>query len=247
MDDNEQDQPFNVNRDQLSTPSLHNISRKTDLKKILLIGGVIVLILLILIILVIVVSNKDSNNNSKDDSQNKEENPEQADEEKKIGEINCIFDTSKKTRILSKEFKTQDIAIYVDKKKVIFTREYDFENFGIHHVTFLIFSDLNMDYMFKDIPELLSVEMISNKTVKVTSMISAFENAENMVNFKIQGFNTSSVTSMNRLFKGTKFTEIDTKGLDSNNVIDMSYMFSECSKIYNLDLSNYTITLKKKN
>ena len=63
--------------------------------------------------------------------------------------------------------------------------------------------------MFKNVPELISVEMLSNNTAKIVSMIGAFEDAENLVNFKIEGFDTSQVKSMKYLFKGTKFNEFD--------------------------------------
>ena len=41
-----------------------------------------------------------------------------------------------------------------------------------------------MDYMFADLP-LLSVNMISEKNVKFSSMISAFENCENLNTFNM--------------------------------------------------------------
>ena len=137
------------------------------------------------------------------------------------------------------------MIIYIDGEKVRYTKEYNFQEFGIHRINFLIFEDFNMDYMFKDIPEILSVEMYSEKNATITSMISVFDNAENLVNFKIVGFDTSKVKSMRSLFKGTKFQEIDTEGLDTKNVEDMSYMFSnmpllEYVHVDNLDTSKVT-------
>ena len=163
MEDNT-DEPFNINRDELSTPSLRKVNDTNNLKNIIIIAGAVALMLVILIIIIVLATKKsDSNEKSKN----------------KIGELVCIFDTSSQTRILSDDFKTQDIEIYVDGTKIKFSREYKFPTFGIHHVNFHIFSDLNMDYMFKNIPEIVSVEMISDKKAKISSMTGAFDKAEN--------------------------------------------------------------------
>ena len=230
MEDNNVDQPFNINRDELSTPSLRQIKKQYDIKKIVVIAGEVILLLLILIVIIIIAS-KDKN---------------QKNDRKAIGEISCIFDTLKKTRILSDDFKKQDIQIYVDGKEIKYSKEYTFPNFGIHRVNFHIFSDFDMNYMFKNIPELLSVEMISNNNAKIISMIGAFEDAENLVNFKIEGFDTSQVKSMKNLFKGTKFKDLDTKGLDTKNVEDMSYMFSYMPNLEYIHVDNLDTSKVKK-
>ena len=209
MEDNKDDQPFNINRDELSTPSMRQIGDKKDIIKIIIITTAIIFVITLLIILIIVAS-KSKGSKAKE----------------KIGEIRCIFDTTKKTKILSDDFKSQNINIYIDGIQIKYSKEYDFPRNGIHHVHFYIYDELNMDYMFKEIPELLSVEMSSEKKAKITSMIGAFEKAENLVNLKIEGFDTSRVTSMHKHFFGTKFSEINTEGIDSKNVVDMSYMFS---------------------
>ena len=40
-----------------------------------------------------------------------------------------------------------------------------------------------MDYMFKDVKELTSVEMKSDKNCQIESMISTFENCEHLESF----------------------------------------------------------------
>jgi hypothetical protein len=54
--------------------------------------------------------------------------------------------------------------------------------------------------MFKDVPDLLSVEMKSEQNCEITSMISTFENCENLNSFKITGFNGEKIKSMKKLF-----------------------------------------------
>ena len=92
-----------------------------------------------------------------------------------------------------------------------------------------------MDYMFADLPLLLTVNMISEKNAKISSMISAFENSENLNTFNMVGFNTGNIKSLKRLFYNTQISNIDM--FDTSNVQDMSYMFA-FSSLSNIDLEN---------
>ena len=56
MEDNKDDQPFNINRDELSTPSMRQIGKNNDIKKIIIISAAIILLIVILIFLIILVS-----------------------------------------------------------------------------------------------------------------------------------------------------------------------------------------------
>jgi|GEM_PF-1482595 len=65
----------------------------------------------------------------------------------------------------------------------------------------------------------------------ITGLINV-ENSEN--------FDTSNVTSMNRMFQGaSNLTEIDVSRWDTSNVIDMSYMFDYASGLTKLDVSSW--------
>ncbi len=89
----------------------------------------------------------------------------------------------------------------MDGEIIIFSKEYKFESQGIHNVQFLLYSNnINMDNMFKDVSLITSVEMTTNKNIKITSMISTFENCENLNDFSIQGFNTEEIKSLSKLF-----------------------------------------------
>ena len=143
VNNNDADDPFNINRDELSTPSLHKLGQKTDLKKVIIISSIALLVLIILIIIIVLATKKS------DESSNKSNDNEPSDdiiEGDEIGKIECIFDTAKQTRILSDEFNSQKMIIYIDGEKVKYTKEYYFQEFGIHRINFLIFEDFNMDY-----------------------------------------------------------------------------------------------------
>ena len=109
-----------------------------------------------------------------------------------------------------------------------------------------------MDYMFKDVYNLKSVEIISNKNLEILSMISSFENCENLEKVKNKGFNTNNIKSMKKLFYNSKINEfdldLDELNITTNNVEDMPYMFarikSEKLNLVNLNTEN-VITMKE--
>lgn len=56
-----------------------------------------------------------------------------------------------------------------------------------------------MDYMFQNILELKSINMTSDKEVKIISMKSTFENCENIEKIIISGFKTSEIESLSKI------------------------------------------------
>ena len=204
-------------------------------KKKLLIGGMVAAIILIILITIIIIVS----------TSGKSENEEEPDYSKltKLGEINCIFDVNsitQPTEILGNEFvKNSKFNIIIDEKSIKYSKEYLFSKTGEQNVQFIIYEDFNMDNMFKNLNNLLSVNMISDKNVKITSMISSFENCNSLETLIIKGFDTTNVKSMHKFLYesyGEKidFTKIE---IDTKNVEDMSYMLSN-TRIENLDLKN---------
>ena len=63
-----------------------------------------------------------------------------------------------------------------------------------------------MNYMFKDIKDLISVEMKSNSNCQILSMVGTFENCIKLIDFNISGFNLEQVTSMRYLFFNSSLT-----------------------------------------
>jgi len=58
-------------------------------------------------------------------------------------------------------------------------------------LNYIIYDNLDMDYMFQNIEDVISIEMISEKSGKITSIKSSFENCNNLEKIKINGFDTS--------------------------------------------------------
>lgn len=89
----------------------------------------------------------------------------------------------------------------------------------------------------------------------------------NLINLKIQNFNTENVQDMSYMFGGTALKTLDLSFLKANNIKDMSYMFHNCgpiikfkyintqkvinmakmfyicNKLQSLDISNFDTTL----
>ena len=140
-----------------------NKGEKEERKKQIIIGIVAFVLLLAIIIFIIIVASSGSKGGS--DKEDKEDTDFQV-----IGEIKCLYEirsNTENTLLLSDEFvKNTDFDIYIDNKKIKYSKEYKFPTTGEHNVVFKLYEGVNMDYMFKDIQLILSVEMVSNEIVK---------------------------------------------------------------------------------
>jgi surface protein len=185
-----------------------------------------------------------------------------------IGEINCIYDiqsTGENTILLGEEFdKTSEFDIFIDDQKIKYTKEYKFDKAGQHKVQIKLYENINMDYMFKDVHDIISVEMKSDKNCQITSMISVFENCESFYNFTLIGFGADNLKSMQKLFYKSwlnqySFTSFNTlaledisymfastyidkfnlKDINTNRVSDMSHLFDDCSSLEYADFTGF--------
>jgi hypothetical protein len=65
-----------------------------------------------------------------------------------------------------------------------------------------------MNYMFKNVTSIFSVEMNSDKGAKILSMISTFESCNSLESFSINGFNSKYLTSMRKVFYNSALSNI---------------------------------------
>ena len=231
--------------------------RKKKLLGIILSIALLFIFLLIIIIIIVVSDKGDKEENNDSDGDNNEY----------IGEIKCIYDIqtiSKTTTLISNDYKKEAyFDIYIDNTKIKYSKEYKFSSIGNHEVKMKLYKDLDMDYMFKDIQVIISVEMNSEKNCKITSMISSFENCKNLKNFAINGFNgdnllslkklffntglisfnfhydfTSNVEDISYMFYSTNINEFYFNSFDMNKVTNMSHMFEDCSSLLRVDFND---------
>ena len=160
-----------------------------------------------------------------------------------IGSIICTYDIqniSKTTKLLGNEFEVKSLFdLYIDGKKVQYSKEIKFNSIGKHKIEIKLYEKLNMDNMFKNIKDLISIEMKSEKDCLITSMISTFENCNQLMEFKIDGFNVEQVKSTNKMFYNTSLSIFNFSSFNTKNLEDMSYMFAYSSiKKFSLNIFN---------
>ena len=166
-----------------------------------------------------------------------------------IGEIRCVYEVSlsnNEIKILGDEYeKKTEVEIYLGNstyKK--FSKEKKVENINLYGIpiqnvyfTFKIYEDINMDYMFKNVPGIISIEMESKNNCKILSMISTFEYSKKASDWDdpsprisqitIKGFSVDKLKSMHKLLYSRPFGTISFDFFDTISLEDISYMFAE--------------------
>ena len=99
----------------------------------------------------------------------------------------------------------------------------------------------DMNDMFYDCENLISLDLTNFNTSNVTNMYTMFGycNSLQTITFGNQ-FNTSKVTTMDSMFNGCgALTNLDISNFDTSKVTNMYSMFYNCSSLTNLTLSNF--------
>ena len=210
-------------------------------KLIALTIGITVALVLIIIIIIIITSVRDNNTNENEEKGKDTDDDKERESTEILAEINCYYDVQsnlRETNILSNNFRKEqfDFDIYINNEKIKYSQTYQFPKIGLNTVKYVIYEKMNMDNMFRDVVDLYSVNMASEKNCEITSMISTFENCQRLISFNFEGFNTTQLTSMQKLFYKTSLSEISLNNFYTKNVKDMSYMLAS-TEISKIDLS----------
>ena len=212
-----------INDQETSITSIIQKEEEKNWKKYILIGVPILVVIIIIIVLIIILAKEDK------------KTPHIS-----IGEILYTLDidsNSKEIDILGNEYNKQSsFDIYIDDNLSKYSKKYIFKTTGIHEIKIVLYENINMDYMFKDVKSLISIEMNSTSNASIISMISTFENCNNLENIEVNGFLTNEIKSINKIFYNTKLYILDISWLNTSNIEDMSYMFA-LSTIIEIDLS----------
>ena len=207
------DDIFSLN-DEDQKKLLEQKSSSNITQKYIIIGFII--LFLILITIIIILSVKLSSK-----SENETEDNDSIDYSKVVGEINCIFNIeniNKDISILSNEYQKENnnFDILINNKKIKDSKIYKFPSNGLNTLKYVLYGDINMDNMFKNIQQLTSVSMTSTKNTKITSMISTFEACINLQSFDINGFDYTELKSMRKTFYKTNILNLNIKDLKTN-------------------------------
>lgn len=98
----------------------------------------------------------------------------------------------------------------------------------------------DMSYMFDDVYDVSELDVSGFDTSHVTSMKGMFYRCWNMNRLLLGEFDTSNVTDMSYMFdiSGEKFTTLDLKPLETQNVTNMEQMIC-CANITSIDLTGF--------
>ena len=211
--------------------------QKTYLPKMkYILAGVISFIILTVLVFVVIAAST-----NKGESTNPIEEDEPL-EPSNIAEISCVYDvetTSKDTAILrEKKKKNSKIYIFINDKRIPYSKSYKFNKTGMQLVKFDVPEDINMDFMFKNVSKLSSVTMFTKNHINILSMKNTFENCQNLVKVNITGYSTEKLISTHKLFFNSFLSEFYFDNFKNNNIQDTSYMFAY-SSLPSINLSNF--------
>lgn len=99
----------------------------------------------------------------------------------------------------------------------------------------------SLDKVFDGCTQLSTLDLSKFAPISLTSMESTFNGCASIISLNLSGFNTSSVTTMKWLFFRCSKLKTITFGSNfkTDNVLDMTAMFSNCKALTDLDLSKF--------
>ena len=94
--------------------------------------------------------------------------------------------------------------------------------------------------MFRDLSNLISLDVSSFDTSKVTNMEAMFAGMPNLTTLNLFNFDTSKVTRMNSMFEGvSRLTTLNLSNFDTSKVTDMEAMFGYMYGLTSLNISSF--------
>ena len=100
-----------------------------------------------------------------------------------------------------------------------------------------------MGSMFRECPNIISLDLSSFDTSNVTAMNHMFCNSPSLETINVSNFDTSKVTTLHFGFYNLqKITSLDLSSWYTPNVTDMGYLFGSCKALRYLDIRNFDFT-----
>ena len=94
--------------------------------------------------------------------------------------------------------------------------------------------------MFRDLSNLISLDVSNFDTSRVTNMEAMFAGMPNLTTLNFSNFDTSKVTRMNSMFEGaSRLTTLNLSNFDTSKVTDMEAMFGYMYGLTSLNISNF--------
>ena len=94
--------------------------------------------------------------------------------------------------------------------------------------------------MFRDLSNLISLDVSNFDTSRVTNMEAMFAGMSNLTSLNLSNFDTSKVTRMNSMFEGvSRLTTLNLSNFDTSKVTDMEAMFGYMYGLTSLNISSF--------
>ena len=94
--------------------------------------------------------------------------------------------------------------------------------------------------MFRDLSNLISLDVPSFDTSKVINMEAMFAGMPSLTSLNLSNFDTSKVTRMNSMFEGvSRLTTLNLSNFDTSKVTNMEAMFGYMYGLTSLNISNF--------
>ena len=98
----------------------------------------------------------------------------------------------------------------------------------------------DMEFLFRDCPSLVSLDLSGWNTAKVKILYGTFYNCVGLTSLDVSSWDTGKVSNMRNLFRDcNKLTAIDVSSWSTESATDMFCMFYGCGNIASLDLSGW--------
>ena len=92
---------------------------------------------------------------------------------------------------------------------------------------------------FYDCKSLRSVDLSGLDTSSVTSMYRMFEGCSSLASLDLSSLDTSKVTDMSGMFRNCPIQTLELSSFETSQVADMSSMFDGCTSLASLDISHF--------
>ena len=128
--------------------------------------------------------------------------------------------------------------MYIDDIEVTPTSSYTFTTIGEHTVKCEFCELTSCYYMFYKCYDLISLNLSSFDTSKVTTMKYMFSYCSGLTSLDVSNFDTSNVTDMTQMFSAcNNLTSLDLSNFDTSNVTSMKYIFGTSDSLPPMKLS----------
>ena len=119
-------------------------------------------------------------------------------------------------------------------------KKFHFEH-EVNNVTIKFDEPINsFEKMFKDLTNIIEVDLSYVDSSKIKSMASMFNGCSNLKKINFCNLNTSSVENMAELFHGCKkLTSIDVSNFDTSSVTSLNSTFRNCESLKSINVTNF--------